>query len=125
MAIMLKDTNISKEEVQDFFAPTCHHLCIGYDMSENLASKSCGTHVLAYLQLKERKRVLDIYRSLRDKFQGRYGGLPEAWKLQQCSFINKAEEKHNMDAIHWIRCCKKDPEYIEFGEPHDDHGKSE
>eukprot|EP00973_Karenia_brevis_P070074 9741449-Karenia_brevis.AAC.1 len=116
IAITLKHTNTSKEELKELFAPTCHYLCVGNETCKKHSANTSGGHLHAYLHLKEQRRVLDIYRSVKDIFQGRYVGMPEVWKLQQCSFMKNKQEKQNMDAIHWIRSCKKDTEWLEYGE---------
>eukprot|EP00973_Karenia_brevis_P040868 5655067-Karenia_brevis.AAC.1 len=120
MAITLKHATVPKEQVQDVFANICHHLCIGHEVCEGLAPADLGVHMHAYLQLKERSRALDIYRLVRDKFRDQYHGLPEVWKLNECSFTEFKHKKENMDAIYWIRYCKKDGKYFEYGEPYDD-----
>eukprot|EP00973_Karenia_brevis_P096269 12431439-Karenia_brevis.AAC.1 len=120
MAITLKHTSVPKIEFEAFFAPACQYLCIGYEMCNERELNTSDIHMHAYLQLKKPTRVLDIYRSVTDKFQGRCVGLPEVWKLQPCNFMKNKKEKQSMDAFHWIRLCKKDAEYLEHSKPHDD-----
>eukprot|EP00973_Karenia_brevis_P096298 12431465-Karenia_brevis.AAC.1 len=120
MAITLMHASAPQENLRHLFAPMCHYLCIGHEFCEGLPPVISGFHMHCYLQLKERRRVLDIYRLVRDSFRNQYYGLPEVWKLVQCSFRDPKDKRENMDAIYWIRQCKKDNKYFEYGKPYDD-----
>ena len=97
MALTLKHTNVSKEELRDLLAPICHYVRVGHELHEEHMPDRPDDHLHAYLQLSAQKRLGDIYKLVQTKFDNRYYGRPD---VRQLSTHTKAAK--------WNTCCKKD-----------------
>lgn len=107
VALTIKHTDVSKEELLDLLAPTCHYLRVGHELHEEHVPDRPDDHLHAYLQLSAQKRLGEIYKLVQTQFNNRYYGRPDVRQLPT-----------HTDAAKWNNYCKKDGDYIDHGELH-------
>lgn len=116
-AVTIKHTSVTKEEAVALFKPLCHFVRCGHELHKEQIEGYPDDHLHLYLQLSTQKRLMQIYKLIRDNFDDRMYGRPDVRQLvggtdKSTGRLYTAEEA----SCRWNNYCKKEDDYLDEGE---------